>query len=307
MSNTFEKRKSSSNTLRKSKNLWKTSSGVSSVVLFSFLVATLLTPASSALMDSGFFVKAQNRENSEIKAFAGVKKTPFEPGGESPENGSDTQLRSYSCGNETVVITQAMEDLSNKNKELRSQGKFDEMVAHPTGGWFTMIDYGELDPSSEGVAFSSKEGGVGFDQLVNLDGWSIATVSKNNDSCIFFKTSPEGLHSTDGPARIDFSRGVFTEHWYENGEMLNVEGRPWAISYYGSLPSEQVFLENYYDKVKDPEWRLIRREYDKTGKVVDATFSRWISDDNWRVESDQNWSESDPIPQDLWDKAWSGR
>lgn len=62
--------------------LLKTTGGAISFALFTVLIATSLTPVSSAVTDGGFFVKAQNSENPQIQAFAGVQKTPFEPGGD---------------------------------------------------------------------------------------------------------------------------------------------------------------------------------------------------------------------------------
>lgn len=102
------------------------------------LVPLVALPASASLDDGHFLVHAQNIEEPEYEAYAGLKSDGSAPGGGEVDPGGDESsatLASYSCGPLGFAVTQAMVDFSKANQALAAEGKAPQTNAE---GWQSM-------------------------------------------------------------------------------------------------------------------------------------------------------------------------
>lgn len=180
----------------------------------------------SAGVDSGhFWVKAQDGDNPEVKAFAGINgtgKTEGEnPGGENPGGGDpetpgagtgEIKVATYTCGPTELKVTQEMIDHSKKNKALLDAGKASEMVPYPKGGWNVIIDVSNVDPSLSGVLLSS-DGAINFGTTTNDSGPSAIFMS--GSTCNMHGVVNGKYHSENGPAQVTAVNGVVTQLHYQ--------------------------------------------------------------------------------------------
>lgn len=233
----------------------------------------MITGSAGAGVDSGhFWVKAQDSENPQIKAFAGINgtgKTEVEnPGGENPGGGDpetpdtgtgEIKVATYTCGPTELKVTQAMVDHSKKNRALLDAGKASEMEPYPDGGWNVIIDVSNVDPSLSGVLLSS-DGAINFSTTTNSSGPS--AIFKSGETCNMHGVVDGEYHSTDGPAQVTAVGDVVTQLHY----MVNNQ--------YHRVGSPAKILNNTDGSKQIEEWYIDGKKHREDGPAL----SKWNGD-----------------------------
>lgn len=220
-------------------------------------LAALLIPGGSAAISNGqFFVKAQNVEDSSIRAYAGLGSRPNATNPEAPES-EDKVVASVSCGPLTAVITESMVVRSDSNQELIAAGEGSEVKPDPKGGWAHFKEAKDvlMDASIE-------EGYVFFDEK-------------------------EQIHSTDGPALIYVkdNEECIAQNIHENSPTNNSEGvglvRGFSDSY------KTLFLSSTGGAIPRPDGLATERTYNSEHLLIGELWS----DDRGFPHRDNNYAE----------------
>lgn len=307
------------NTVENKSNGWKTAVLTGGLMT---IIALPLSMGANAALDSGVFtVKAQDSKDPTIVAFAGIDPRVSDPdsgnpdpggsdpGGDVDPDGNDNesgQARTFSCGDESIVITKAMQDFSDSNKTLKDAGKASEMVAYPDGGWKTI----EENPlGMKGVAFTNGETLSSFNPITNSAGWGLfLDMSEDPTSmpgdCRMMKMENGLPPAIESLTAVSVEYGSLIEEYTENGDLaVRADGKPAAIEYLGSTRDSGVLYEGWNtDKVSGSAWRMLERRFNSDGtvkslKVTNNTTIFTASD----YEGDKR-----TVPQDVWDNFWNG-